>query len=78
MQFIKLDENHDGKNTFMYGEVTGEIIRKGITLHVRIALGSGELNFMCEDADEFLSVCSELLMQDMKWNQQITEEKEPF
>lgn len=78
MAFTKLDENMNGKSVFMYEGIMGEITRNGDDTHIRIAFGASEMNFMCEDAGAFLDVCSELLLQDSKWHQQIMEEKEPF
>jgi len=78
MSFTNLDENHKGKSVFMYGGVMGEITRDGNDTHIRIAFGASEMNFVCEDADEFLNVAAELLMQDSRWATQILEEGEPF
>lgn len=76
--FTKLDENKNGTSVFAYDGVIGEIKRDGDDLHIRISFGASELNFMCEDASSFLDVCSELLLQDSKWHEQIVFGKEPF
>lgn len=77
-EFVKLDHTGCGRTEFMYGGVHGEIMRNRGDVHIRLSFGAVELNFVCEDADDFLNVCSELLMQDSRWHQQATEEKEPF
>lgn len=67
MSFTKLDENKNGRSEFSYGNVTGVIVSRGGDKHIQVKLGNAEINAFVEDADDILNVFAELLIQDSRW-----------
>lgn len=78
-KFNLLESDGKGQNQFMYGGVQLHMSKDGDDLHIRLSFGATELNFMCEDANDFLSVCSEALVQDIYWDcDTVDNGEEPF
>jgi hypothetical protein len=67
MSFTELDENKNGVSKFAYGDASGFIVCRGGDKHIQIRIGKAEINAFVEDADALLNVFAELLIQDARW-----------